>query len=52
MDLMEQGLVRLLSDEELRRTMGRAGRCRIETHHIAGAVVDSLERAAAAAACR
>ncbi len=52
MDLMEQGLVRLLSDEELRRTMGRAGRCRIETHHIAGAVVDSLERAAAAAAGR
>ncbi|HQH93305.1 MAG TPA: glycosyltransferase family 4 protein [Candidatus Fermentibacter daniensis] len=52
MDLTEQGLVRLLSDEELRRTMGRAGRCRIETHHIAGAVVDSLERAAAAAAGR
>ncbi len=43
---MVDGLRRLLSDEDLRRGMGAAGRRRVESHHLAGPVVDSLLEAA------
>lgn len=46
MEAMEDGLRRLLSDGGARHDMGEAGRRRVEAHHLAGPVVDSLLEAA------